>query len=1011
MPRYPLRRPSPNRPPVRLRLEPVEDRLAPAALDGRVWEDINADGAQDPGEPGLANVTVEVHGGTGVVPPPANSSTDPQGMFHFTLTPGANSLRVVPPAGYAFTKANVITADETSDSDVDANTGKASLKSDVVRLDAGLIRISAPGAPPLGLGYGVRLDKGQLAGPDGLAVDTAGNAIILGLTASPSTTAVPVVADPYVARHDPAGKILWRRDLTPGGTFPAATAVAADGSVYVLRNPVNVLPLADGQVSIPPGETPPELQKLSKDGQPVWSRPLGEAGLGMGTALAIDAAGDVFVGGSSGIADAPIGAARPWLAKLSGANGDAAWFGPVAGAQVGAVSAVVPDGAGGALFAGSSAPAGTNPPQTGFFGRADAAGKIGELSRLVGAAARPNSSAMVTGLARDAAGNVYLAGTFSGLVDFDPTSAVANRATKLPEDGGTWTDVFVVKLAPTGKPVWVRTVGGEFFDHLLSFERAADSNLYLLGSLSGTADFDPGAGTVERTGSDTPFLLGLDANGNFVRVATFDPDASPGSLSPMAVRTDASGSIYLAGGYQGNPDMDPSLGVKPLGGPQSGSFLARWTKATQTTPPPVTLPPVTPPPVTPPVTPPPVTGTNAPPTITALPAVTIAEGQTLILSATATDPNRDPLAIQWDLDGDGQHDDATGPTITRTWPQLQQYVGWTDSGPRTVGVRVSDNKNPPVTGTTQVTVNNSPPTAQFAPSGPTYEGGSAYVVFGKGTDAASADRAAGFKYSFDFNSDGKWDVGDGKTYAGAVARASAIVPAAPFLDSGPRLVKGRIFDKDGGSTEYTATVQVRNIGPRGAFAADSAVSEGSSAIVRFRGVTDPSPVDTRAGFRYSYDFNNDGVYEIGDGKTFAGSIGSSVARVPATALPDSGRYYVRARVFDRDGGYSEYRALVTVNNVAPTARVAVDGPALAGAPTAVIVRFVTDPGVKDQAAGYTYSFDFTADGQYDLTGREPRQTFTFAQPGTFPVKVRVADKDGGATELTLSVTVLPGPSV
>src|SRR5262249_24963208 len=51
-----------------------------------------------------------------------------------------------------------------------------------------------------------------------------------------------------------------------------------------------------------------------------------------------------------------------------------------------------------------------------------------------------------------------------------------------------------------------------------------------------------------------------------------------------------------------------------------------------------------------------------------------------------------------------------------------------------------------------------------------------------------------------------------------------------------------------------------------------------------------------------------------------------------------------------------------------------------------------------------------ADGKYELTGRDPRQTYTFAQPGTFPVKVRVADKDGGAIEQTLNVTVLPAPA-
>src|SRR5262249_14442436 len=107
--------------PVRLCLEAVEERLAPAgspptaptALDGRVWEDLNADGTQDPGEPGLANVTVELRAASGSVSPPVTTKTDAQGAYHFDGVTSPGSIRVIPPGGFAGTAAKVDGADES----------------------------------------------------------------------------------------------------------------------------------------------------------------------------------------------------------------------------------------------------------------------------------------------------------------------------------------------------------------------------------------------------------------------------------------------------------------------------------------------------------------------------------------------------------------------------------------------------------------------------------------------------------------------------------------------------------------------------------------------------------------------------------------------------------------------------------------------------------------------------------------------------------------------------------
>ncbi len=92
-----------------------------ATLGDRVWVDSNGNGIQDAGENGLANVTVTLYAADGTQ---VATTTDANGQYTFTnITPGDYYLRVILPAGYAFTPAHQGT-DDTVDSDVDPTTGQ-----------------------------------------------------------------------------------------------------------------------------------------------------------------------------------------------------------------------------------------------------------------------------------------------------------------------------------------------------------------------------------------------------------------------------------------------------------------------------------------------------------------------------------------------------------------------------------------------------------------------------------------------------------------------------------------------------------------------------------------------------------------------------------------------------------------------------------------------------------------------------------------------------------------------
>src|SRR6185369_15126199 len=92
------------------------------------------------------------------------------------------------------------------------------------------------------------------------------------------------------------------------------------------------------------------------------------------------------------------------------------------------------------------------------------------------------------------------------------------------------------------------------------------------------------------------------------------------------------------------------------------------------------------------------------------------------------------------------------------------------------------------------------------------------------------------------------------------------------------------------------------------------VTLGNSGSVAFTNPSDPSNADVSAGFRYSFDFNNDGFFEVTDST-------SASATVPANYLT-AGTHTIKGRIKDQNGGFTDYTTTITANSVgnqAPTA--------------------------------------------------------------------------------------------
>ncbi|HEX4792867.1 MAG TPA: SdrD B-like domain-containing protein [Humisphaera sp.] len=194
--------------------------------------------------------------------------------------------------------------------------------------------------------------------------------------------------------------------------------------------------------------------------------------------------------------------------------------------------------------------------------------------------------------------------------------------------------------------------------------------------------------------------------------------------------------------------------------------------------------------------------------------------------------------------------------------------------------------------------------AQFAsaltpiakPGGPYSVGeGGKVTLDGSASSEAGGSIAA---YSWDLNYDGNTFTADASGKTASFSAAGIDGPAA-------RTVALRVTDSLGHSAIASTTVNISNVSPTAKLTGGT-IMLGSVGSVAFSGAADPSPADVTAGFKYSFDFKNDGTFEITDSA-------SASATVPASFLVTAGAHTIRGRIKDKDGGFTNYTTTIQVN--------------------------------------------------------------------------------------------------
>ncbi|MEN8958335.1 MAG: M43 family zinc metalloprotease [Flavobacteriales bacterium] len=157
----------------------------------------------------------------------------------------------------------------------------------------------------------------------------------------------------------------------------------------------------------------------------------------------------------------------------------------------------------------------------------------------------------------DDLGNLYICGTFSGTVDFDPGPGVSNL------NAGIDSDAFLLKLDASGNFVWARHFDGNSLIQGRSLAVDNAGNIFMTGYFLGTIDFDPGLGvfnmtTASPSGAEA-YVLKLDNMGvfNWAKKIGNSTSLSVG----FSIDVDDFGSVYVFGNYRTTVDFDPGLGV------------------------------------------------------------------------------------------------------------------------------------------------------------------------------------------------------------------------------------------------------------------------------------------------------------------------------------------------------------------------------------------------------------------------------------------------------------------
>lgn len=369
---------------------------------------------------------------------------------------------------------------------------------------------------------------------------------------------------------------------TVGGTGLDETRdIASDssGNVYIageFRNTVDFDPGAGTDNRTSNGDDDFFLSKYNSDGTYVWTKATGGTSADTPSAVAVDSGGSVYVTGTFGqTVDFDPGAGTDnrtsngsqdvFLTKYN-SDGSYAWTKAVGGTSGDYVSDIAIDSGGNLHIIGWFASdtvdfdpgAGTDNQTSAGFSDIFISKYLPDgtyvWTKRIGGIERDYSR----GITIDASNSLIITGTFNGTVDFDLGAGTDNHTAYVAGS------IYIAKYNSDGSYAWTKTFGGSglaLYD-VNDVTSNSSGNIFIVGWFEATVDFDPGAGTDNRTsnGDTTDFFLSkYNSDGTYAWTKTLGGTGWDDWASSVSVDND--GYIYISGSFSDTVDFDPNVGT------------------------------------------------------------------------------------------------------------------------------------------------------------------------------------------------------------------------------------------------------------------------------------------------------------------------------------------------------------------------------------------------------------------------------------------------------------------
>ena len=251
-------------------------------------------------------------------------------------------------------------------------------------------------------------------------------------------------------------------------------------------------------------------------------------------------------------------------------------------------------------------------------------------------------------------------------------------------------------------------------------------------------------------------------------------------------------------------------------------------------------------------------------------------------------------------------------------------------------------------------------------------------------------------YSWDINGDGVF--GDA---TGVQPVLTATQLAALGIGTGPGTFNVTVQVSDGVHNVKSASVllTVLNVAPTVAITGAPASSQAFTAITLNSTVTDPGTADT---FTYAWSVTNNGA-------VFATATTPGITFTPNVG----GTFVVSLTVTDKAGATGSDSKTITVTPVNMT--VAINGAPATVAPGVLVsvTSSVTDSNAAAAAAGFTYAWSVTKNGNAFAAASTQNFSFTPDAPGTYVISLTATDINGvsGTASSTVNVPTAGTPLV